>query len=348
MVADARPETAVPRNADDRPGTEFGSINVGYDSVFRPGQLSVGLVVPLEDYPSTSMPSLERHLERAQLAEELGFSALWLRDVPFHVPSFGDAGQLFDPLVYLGFLAGRTQRIALGVASLVLPLRHPVHVAKAAASVDVLSGGRLILGVASGDRPEEYPAMALPFEERGASFRASYDYIRSMADSFPVFENAYGSTKGAIDMLPKPAGARLPLLVTGGSQQDADWLARHGDGWMVYPRDTATQARVIGRWRARLAAAGRTDKPVMQPLYVDLADDPDAPPMPIHLGFRLGARPLVEHLRSLRHVGVNHVALNLRFQRGDVEAALRRLAREVLPELEHGHEDVMAQGITDA
>ena len=70
-------------------------------------------------------------------------------------------------IVYLGLLAGLTERIALGVASIVLPLRHPAHVAKAAASVDVLSGGRLLLGVASGDRPEEYPALNLPFADRG-------------------------------------------------------------------------------------------------------------------------------------------------------------------------------------
>jgi alkanesulfonate monooxygenase SsuD/methylene tetrahydromethanopterin reductase-like flavin-dependent oxidoreductase (luciferase family) len=68
--------------------------------------------------------------------------------VPFNVPTFGDAGQADDPFVYLGLLAGKTEYIALGVASAVLPLCHPAHVAKAADSADVLSGGRLILGVA--------------------------------------------------------------------------------------------------------------------------------------------------------------------------------------------------------
>ena len=81
------------------------------------------------------------------------FPPFWLRDVPFNVPSFGDAGQVFDPFVYLGYLAAGTKDIALGVSSIILPLRHPAHVAKAAASADQLSDGRLILGVASGDRP---------------------------------------------------------------------------------------------------------------------------------------------------------------------------------------------------
>ena len=96
-------------------------------------------------------------------------AALWLRDVPFNVPSFGDAGQLFDPFVYLGYLAGQTDTIALGVSSLILPHRHPAEVAKAAASVDVLSEGRLLLGVASGDRPDEYPALNIPFDPPSSS-----------------------------------------------------------------------------------------------------------------------------------------------------------------------------------
>ena len=116
----------------------FQPINRGYNTTFSPKRLSLGLVVPLESYTTAPVPSMTRHMERVQLAEELGFSAIWLRDVPFNVPTFGDAGQIFDPFVYLGLLAARTECIALGVASIVLPLRHPAHVAKAAASVDVL------------------------------------------------------------------------------------------------------------------------------------------------------------------------------------------------------------------
>ncbi|MEM7308182.1 MAG: LLM class oxidoreductase [Planctomycetota bacterium] len=311
--------------------TAFRTINRAYGSVFRPGRLSVGLVVPLESYPTDAVPTMERHLERVQLAEALGFAAVWLRDVPFQVPSFGDAGQTFDPFVYLGLLAGRTERIALGVASVVLPLRHPAHVAKAAASADVLSGGRLLLGVASGDRPEEYPALGQAFEERGARFRSSFEYLRRMATPYPAFDGEHGRSPGGIDLLPKPASGRLPLLLTGSSRQDPEWLARHGDGWMVYPRNAAAQARLIRDRRARGRAAGEPNKPAMQPLYVDLVEDLGAPPQPIHLGLRLGPDALVAHLEALERAGVNHVALNLRFQRLDVEATLERLAQHVLP-----------------
>ncbi|MEQ9317681.1 MAG: LLM class oxidoreductase [Polyangiaceae bacterium] len=311
----------------------FEPINRAYASVFRPGELSVGLVAPIESYPAGPVPTMARHLERVALAEQLGFTAVWLRDVPFDVPSFGDAGQLHDPFVYLGLLAGRTERIALGVASVVLPLRHPAHVAKAAASADVLSGGRLLLGVASGDRPDEYPALNLPYDNRGSRFRASVSYIRKMGETRAAFDSPYGSLGCGMDMLPKPFGARLPLLVTGGSQQDPDWIARHTDGWMIYPQSPAAQARRIADWRARVREAARPDKPAMQPLYVDLLADPDAPPTPIHLGLRLGTHALRTHLEALRDAGLNHVALNLRFNRAAIEPTLERLATDVLPAL---------------
>lgn len=310
----------------------FQSINPGYDRVFREGRMSLGLVAPLETYATGPVPSMTRHLERIQLAEELGFSAIWLRDVPFNVPSFGDAGQTFDPFVYLGLLAGRTERIALGVASVVLPLHHPAHVAKAAATADILSGGRLILGVASGDRPEEYPALGLPFETRGAQFRNSFDYIRQMNENTPVFNNPLGTVGEGMDMLPKPHAGKLPLLITGGSQQDPDWVAQNGDGWMIYPRNTALQARIIRDWRERVKAMGEPNKPVLQPLYIDFAEDPETLPHPIHLGFRMGARYLRDYLASLEEIGVNHVALNLRFNQADIETTLKRLANDVLPD----------------
>ena len=313
----------------------FRPINRAYNAVFTPGQLSVGLVSPLETYVSGPVPSMTRHTERVQLAERLGFSALWLRDVPFNVPSFGDAGQLFDPFVYLGMLAAVTDRIALGVSSIVLPLRHPAHVAKAAASADRLSGGRLILGVASGDRPQEYPALNLPFEQRGERFRESFDYITRVLQERPVFENAFGSLGNGIDMLPKPVSGKLPLLITGGSQQSPEWIAANGDGWMLYPREPRLQEQIIAEWRVRVEAQGRPAQPVMQPLYIDLLEQAPVRPQPIHLGFRLGVEQLREQLLRLQDIGVNHVALNLRFNQADIECTLQRLSAELLPEFTH-------------
>jgi len=310
--------------------TDFENINRGYNSTFQLNKLSLGVIVPLENYSTGSVPSMYHHIERVQLAEQLGFSAVWLRDVPFNVSTFGDAGQVFDPFVYLGLLAASTKRIALGVASIVLPLRHPAHVAKAAASVDVLSDGRLIMGVASGDRPEEYPALNLSFDDRGQRFRESFEYIRRMSENTPVFKNLYGNPDSSMDMLPKPTAGKVPMLITGGSQQAPDWIAANGDGWITYPRSVTAQSRIINDWRERIKSAGGPAKPAVQSLYIDLLDDPDAIPQPIHLGFRLGVNHLRDYLKSLEDIGINHVALNLRFNQADIEETLKCLSDELL------------------
>ncbi|MGI9508262.1 MAG: LLM class oxidoreductase [Geminicoccaceae bacterium] len=310
----------------------FPSINAGYNAVFKSDRLSIGLVVPIETYSGSPIPTMERHIERVQMVETLGFSAIWLRDVPFNVPSFGDAGQVFDPFVYLGALAVQTTSIALGVASIILPLRHPAHVAKAAATADALSGGRLILGIASGDRPEEYPALDVPFDTRGTLFRESYDYIRQMGEDTPRFGNSLGRVADGIDMLPKPTAGKLPLLVTGSSQQAADWIVANGDGWMTYPHPAGQQSHLIDAFRTNVATSGTANKPVMEPLYLDLAPHPDTPARPIHLGMHVGINPLRDYLKSREQIGVNHVALNLRLNQTDTEPTLQKLADDILPD----------------
>lgn len=309
----------------------FSPINTGYGRTFKPGLLTLGLVVPIENYAHSPVPDMVNHMDRVRTAEALGFSAVWLRDVPFNVPSFGDAGQVFDPFVYLGALAAQTQNISLAVASIILPLRHPAHVAKAAATADVLSDGRLILGVASGDRPEEYPALNTPFEERGDRFRDSYEYIRSMAHKNPSFDNAFGSLNGHMDMLPKPVSGQLPMLITGSSQQSPDWVAEHTDGWITYPRSAEIQSQLIREYRQRTERLSKYNKPVMEPLYIDLMDDPDATPRPIHLGIKTGVHHLVAYLKSREEIGVNHIALNLRFNQKGIDETLRILSDKVLP-----------------
>ncbi len=314
---------------------DFPSINRGYNATFRVDEMTLGLVAPLESYAVGAVPTMACDLERIASAEAMGFAAIWLRDIPYDVPSFGDVGQVYDPFVYLGLLAAKTKQIALGVASVVLPLRHPAHVAKAAASVDVLSGGRMLLGLASGDRPDEYPALNIPFEARGGRFREGFDYIREAARANPRLENSHGQLRGDLTLRPRPLAGKLPLLITGGSQQTPEWIARHGDGWMIYPRSIIDQQSVISAWRDRLAETGEPAKPVMQPLYLDLLDDPNAPLSPIHLGVRAGANSLQRYLSGLRDAGVNHVALNLRFNQNDISASLQQLADQVLPEFTH-------------
>ena len=311
---------------------DFEFINKGYNSVFKTNRLSLGIVIPIENYAEHPVPEMKDHLELVQLVDQLGFKALWLRDVPFNVPSFGDAGQTFDPFTYLGFLAGQTKNIALGIASIALPLHHPVHVAKSAATIDQLSGGRMILGVASGDRPAEYPAMCIDFEKRGELFREAFHYLRKVQEGFPTLaSNHFGDLNGQADVLPKATGHKIPMLLTGHSRQSLQWIAEHSDGWMYYPRNLNLQQHKIAEWRSLIPKMHKSDKPFMQPLYIDLQEKDDFKPLPIHLGFKVGVNHLVEYFHHLKNIGVNHVALNLRFNSAAIKLTLERLAEKVLP-----------------
>jgi len=309
---------------------EFASINKAYNGIFQPNELSIGIVIPIENYAQSSVPTMKHHLEKVQLIEQLGFKSLWVRDVPFHVPTFGDAGQTFDPFTYLGYLAGQTSTIALATGSIALPLHHPVHVAKSAATINQLSDGRLLLGVASGDRPTEFPAMGIDFEKRGELFREAFSYIRKASESFPRFEtNHYGKLDGQVDILPK--SDKIPLLVTGHSRQSTKWIAENADGWLYYPRNLYMQEHNISEWRNLIPKTSTYGKPFMQPLYVDLQENDDFLPQPIHLGLRIGVNHLIEFLQHLKNIGVNHVAFNLRFNMNKIETTLEQLAKKVLP-----------------
>lgn len=310
------------------PTTTF---NRAFAETFREGRLSLGVFFPIEAFVG-SAPTMAGQAELARRAEQLGFRALWFRDVPLLDPDFGDVGQVFDPWVYLGYIAARTSTIHLAPGSIILPLRHPLHTAKAAASVNELSGGRLILGVASGDRMIEYPAFGVDFATRGARFRQALDDIqRALHETFPRIDSPLTRLNGA-DLVPKPASGRIPVLVTGHSQQSLDWIAARADGWLYYPRDPAQQAARLAEWRQQCAEqAPGVFKPFAQSLYLNLAADAGAPPSRIHLGYRLGRHALVELLGHLRDLGVNHIALNLKYGERPAAEVLEELGDEVLP-----------------
>lgn len=304
--------------------------HTGFRTVFGRG-LSLGLFFPIEGYAG-DVPKMEGQEHLARRAESLGFSALWFRDVPLRDPEFGDVGQIYDPWVYLAHIAAQTRRIALATGAIVLPVRHPLHVAKAAASVDLLSGNRLVLGLASGDRLAEHRAFGLDPESRGARFRTHLELMRrAWSEQFPSWTSEVGSLDG-MDPIPKPELERVPVAVAGMSQQTLEWIAENADAWITYPRPPIRQAEVIARWQdASATARGGRPAPVAQSLYVDLLAQRNAPPRPIHLGWALGREPLVDLLGTLDRIGVGHVALNLKYGQRPAKDVVEELGEAVLP-----------------
>ncbi|MEU0333511.1 TIGR03571 family LLM class oxidoreductase [Streptomyces sp. NPDC006193] len=311
------------------------------------GPLTIGLELPLDnDWGATRLradreagrpfgvPSLTGHADLARLADELGFAALWVRDVPLYDPEqFGDAGSVFETFTHLGHLAAVTERAVLGTAAVVLPLRRPLLVAKAAATVDVLSGGRLVLGLASGDRPVEYPLFGEDFPARGTAFRKGVGILRAAWARRPSDEGLALPELGlsadrGLDVLPKPTGTTIPIAVAGHAQQSADWIAEHADASLNYPRPLGALRLKTREWQELTSG---DPKPYLTPMQLDLAEDPSTPARPIRLGLRTGRRALREHLHAMSELGVAHVSFNLRPGDRPVREVLHELAEEVLP-----------------
>lgn len=298
------------------------------------GGLSIGVELPLDndwspagdakrqhDGRHPGVPDLAIHAELAGLADTLGFRALWVRDVPLYDPSFGDAAQVFEVFSYLGFLAGVTRNILLGTAAVVLPLREPLLTLKSAATIHALSGGRLLLGVASGDRPVEYPLFGRDFDSRGANFRAQIALLR---------DGARGHLPPGVEVLPAP-GTPIPLLVAGLAQQTPEWVGANMDGCLAYPGSPADHQRRATAWRA---VAG--NKPYVTFIHLDLADDPHEPLQRHRFGARAGRIALIEELAAMRDAGAQHIGLHFRRNRRPLDETLTEIAMEVLPHF-HSH-----------
>jgi len=261
-------------------------------------------------------PDLRRHADLARLADRLGFRALWVRDVPVYDPSFGDAAQVFEVFSYLGYLAGITDDILLGTAAVVLPIREPLLTLKSAATVQRLSGNRLLMGVASGDRPVEYPLFGRDFAGRGASFREQVALLR---------DGAQAILPPGLDVLPR-MNAPLPLLVAGLAQQEPAWVGERMDGCLAYPGTPEDHQRRVAAWRAVAGA-----KPYASFIHLDLAERPDEPLQRWRFGLRGGREALIAELQALRAAGVDHVGLHFRRNRRPLDETFHEIAEHVLP-----------------
>lgn len=304
--------------------------HAGYARVFQPGHLTFGFIAPLESYPNTVGPTLADHADMARKVDEAGFSAIWLRDVPFYDPNFGDVGQILDPLAYAGFLAAVTRRVAIGTAGIVLPLRDPLIVAKQAATVDQLLGGRFLMGLATGDRPVEYPAFGMDFDNRAERFRDALGIIRAATEQhWPVHASRYyGELIGGLELVPKPVAARLPTLVIGHAGQTNEWTAQNTDGIISYIASPQRIPAILDQWRA--ACPPGVFKPYGYGTMFDLDRDPNAPLQPGRV-LRAGRNALRELWLRQQEQGVSHVALHFKPQRRPAAEVIDELGEHMLP-----------------
>lgn len=290
-----------------------------YTRLFRPGKLSFGLIAPMQGYPNSPFPDMSNHLEIVKKADVVGIDAIWLRDVPFYDPNFGDTGQIYDPMVYAGWLAAQTSNIAIGTAGIVLPLRDPAILAKQVLSVDNLTGGRFILGLAGGDRYSEYPAIGVSFESSVARFRDATQVLKKLIEeAFPIYDSLFfGNLSGNLDMYPKPTHAKIPFVNIGRAGQDMDWIAQETDGWIWHGMQAQKADQVIAAWRE---CTGETFKPYGYGNFFELSENPDQP-VQASSNFMFGGRNrLIDYWKKQEAQGINHIVLNLKpSQRNSLE-----------------------------
>jgi probable F420-dependent oxidoreductase len=212
-------------------------------------RIALGMSLPHRSPDQLDMSAVR---EVARRADALGFRDLWVTENTLdHVFSF-------DPAVVLTDAAAVTTRIRLGVAVVVLPVRHPIHVAHQVATLDYVSNGRAILGVGLG-REHHYEHFQVPTERRVRRFREGVELIKALwsqpnVDHRGTFFHLEGGT-----MVLKPVQRPHPPIWLGGDHPDAvRRAAAIGDGWMGSGgSSTATFARCVPILRSELEKAGR-------------------------------------------------------------------------------------------
>lgn len=272
----------------------------------------------------------------AESAERLGFDSVWASD-RLATPLRTAAGaspwreEVIEPIALLTAVAARTDRIAIGTLDCVLPLRNPLFLAKAIATLDCIANGRLLFGVAEGDSPEEFAALGVEqhFEQRADVADEWLAVCRELwrDDDVPSSFEGRFVRFGHVGAYPKPVRKpHPPLYILDEGPRARSRLAEHGDGLVLDAASDAPIVEAVAQARERCEAAKRDFAPI--DVCATLAVDRDG-----------GAQAAVEAVATLEAAGVTHCLFELvpdRMQPPSSRAladAVHWLGAEVLPAL---------------
>ncbi|MDH4144905.1 MAG: LLM class F420-dependent oxidoreductase [Acidimicrobiia bacterium] len=239
----------------------------------------------------------------AQAVEQMGFSHIVAYDHVLGAVHEGREPKLWgpytendafhEPFVLFGFLAAVTERVELETAVIILPQRQTVLAAKQAAEIDVLSGGRLRLGVGTGWNPVEYEALSVPWEARGARFDSQIELMRRLWTEpvLDVDERFHRVDRAGI--LPRPSRS-IPLWFGGSSKIALRRAARTGDGFTFAAAGRQTIGQVQ-QLRELLEAEGR---------------DPSTFPIEFTVMHGLGPERIERAAQGAREAGIDYLTLN--------------------------------------
>ncbi|AZK94641.1 MULTISPECIES: LLM class F420-dependent oxidoreductase [Streptomyces] len=306
------------------------------------GLLSYGMQLPVQSQstlyaePWEDRAGAEELVEVARTADRTGFAYIAVCDhiaVPRRLAA-AMSTVWYDPVATLSFLAAATRRVRLLSHVAVAGLRHPLITAKQYATLDHLSGGRLVLGVGAGHVREEFEAVGADFDGRGRVLDETIDALRAAlgAEEFPEHRGELFAFSG-LGQRPRPAQEHVPLWVGGSSPAAVRRAALKGDGWLPQGDPRAELPAKIARLR-RLREAAGIEAPaeigaIAEPLYVG---EPGWP-----VGRRtLSGKPeeLAESLRAYADMGVTQIQVRFRSRScRELTDQMAAFAAEVAPQL---------------
>jgi probable F420-dependent oxidoreductase len=205
----------------------------------------------------------EQLAEQAQAAEAAGFDSLWAGEhvvVPDpQVPPSPMAPRdpVFDPLIALAWAAAHTTTVRIATGIVILPQRNPVVLAKQVASLDVVSHGRLTLGVGVGYLEPEFRAIGADFEHRGAITDEYLDAMRHLwYDEHPEYHGSYADFSG-VDAYPRPVQRPIPIVVGGHTPRAYRRAITRGNGWYGFAQEPSDTAKSVEALRSIAGTIGR-------------------------------------------------------------------------------------------
>jgi probable F420-dependent oxidoreductase len=284
--------------------------------------------------PQLGQPRPDEIARGAVLAEQAGYESIWVSD-HILVPSAGGtlpAIEIMEPLTTLAYVAAVTRKIKLATSVIVVPYRNAIHLAKELATIDLLSGGRLVVGVASGWLESEFRALNAPFERRGAYTDESIRVMRALwAEDSASFKGEFFNFSG-MRFGPRPAAGTIPIIVGGISKRAVRRAVEVGDGWhgtRMRPEQVAERlgwiSEIASRKQRRLdrfhlshrVYAGFADKWTETGGYVE--------------GILAPPAQLAEYLNRFNELGIQEVMITPLAPEGGLERFVERFESEVRP-----------------
>ncbi|PKB73823.1 MAG: hypothetical protein BZY72_04955 [SAR202 cluster bacterium Io17-Chloro-G8] len=278
------------------------------------------------------MEDIQGVIDLAARCEDLGFDSVWASEHVFNVSyvydRIGDK-PYYEPLTVLTYVAAKTSTIGLGTSVLVLPYHNPIRLAKVAATLDVLSGGRVMLGVGVGVIEEELEAMGSPFAERGAITDETIAIMKELwTKEDPSYQGKYHSFSG-MKFTPKPVQKpHIPIIIGGTSKAAIRRAARSGAAWHPTALSPEVLAQGMEYLKEQVVTAGRDPSEVEVSVSAAIGSTHN------HNPYCLGEDPeeVLERAQKYQEMGVGRLVVspNTRDQ-SQLRPIMEMIAEVVIP-----------------